>query len=480
MFKNFLNLYYKKIDKNRESFFFAYICIINLSILFINSYFLNEVIFFNKIYFSFFSIIISIIVSFYLTYSFKIGKCYDFNIKEVFEIFYKKSPLFNKKNKIVKFKKSKKYNEEELYLTAIHESGHLMTCAALGALSSSTNIVIHENKKNKNYGFVETFFINEKSLSKEMLLWNMELNLAGAIAENIIFGKSFSGNYSDNIAWEKSANQYLSRFDDNYIFFPLTKEEKEINQNLIIELKKEQKNKLKTFFKNNISVLKEIADYLVEHKKIEYNNIVSFLSKVNVKHLNLPFGDFDNFNEEAFLIRYTKNFNKDNIQNIYYFDSIALFLSLSSIKEIPDHVIFSKKKGFKNLINYHYQKTESYYYWRMQGFMLSILANRHFKTNHDNRYLLQKWHENAIEYLSILNDSYISQETIYFDDDYNNILIADLIKKQLIELEDFILKNETIFIEINDLLLKNFNFNKNNIKMFFDKVEKKGLIDPFN
>lgn len=179
---------------------------------------------------------------------------------------------------------------------AAHEAGHALVYAALGNdLPADTRLVINNYSVDKQapLGFItgvsRKHCLNEKTFAE----WEMLILLAGKSGEVVMYGSSVLGSDSDYMKWLNVARGYLANYYRGiYYVVPQNKFEQEQNEVKLEALRYEQLAMLNTLFDMNINVFRHLANTLLEARTMDRNNLISFLSRVNLPEgFPLPFAD---------------------------------------------------------------------------------------------------------------------------------------------------------------------------------------------
>ena len=119
--------------------------------------------------------------------------------------------------------------------------------------------------------------------------WEMLFSLAGQEGEKSLNGQSSMGATSDIQDWYHLAKYYLSSGCSRLLYFPSPEtdwEEKTNRKSLEVMLDKQRKI-LSRFFRENQSLLEELAQLLAERERLNANELKPILHKV-VRTPGLP------------------------------------------------------------------------------------------------------------------------------------------------------------------------------------------------
>jgi len=173
--------------------------------------------------------------------------------------------------------------------------------AALGSLPKELEIVIKQQFSNGSHtlGYINGIDTNHILEEKTYWEWSMLVLLSGEMGEKIAFGGSTFGNHDDYSKWVNIAKKYLSNnFDGIYYPEPETELEQISNNNKLEALQSKQKKLLQQLFDENLSVYHSLRESLIEHKRLDYKQLSSFLKKILLpKDFPKPLGNFSEFGE---------------------------------------------------------------------------------------------------------------------------------------------------------------------------------------
>lgn len=193
---------------------------------------------------------------------------------------------------------NRKKNLDETYKIAVHESGHAVAYALLFGISP-TQISIN-NASDEMKGFIMSHPI---SGSLNQYRQSIQVNVAGRIAEEIIFGENnvCSGNTSDlanatSIA-SRMVRQWAMSSLSSKISNPTVGNCDLFNNNisasnpLIDEIIIEETKNCRTLLKNNKKLIVMASKYLVEYDKMSPDKFIEICKEYGLDILNLEEGE---------------------------------------------------------------------------------------------------------------------------------------------------------------------------------------------
>lgn len=201
--------------------------------------------------------------------------------------------------------------ESEVRSVSLHESGHLLTYAALGALDPYVMVKVNNTyTRYEPMGYVVSPDFSRMTLkNKAYFEWNMLCYLSGFVVERL-YQCSALGSGADMRNWEEFALKYAREgFLPGYRFIASTDNcsydvvVHELNCRLLAQLRCDQEAQLEAFFRRNEQILIEVARRLYSEKSLNYGDLVPLLDRVDVSNMPKPLGDFNHFNEVVWQIK---------------------------------------------------------------------------------------------------------------------------------------------------------------------------------
>lgn len=185
--------------------------------------------------------------------------------------------------------------------TAAHEAGHALVYAALGGLPADVKLAVNDHSDERGVlGFVTGISSKHHLDEKSFAEWYMLVFLAGKLGESVMHGESTLGSSNDHLRWLGVARSYLANhYRGMYYADPQNKFEQEQNEAKLEALQAEQLATLRTLFDVNADVFKQLANTLLETRKMGRDDLIPFLSRVKLSDgFPLPFGPFETFAAE--------------------------------------------------------------------------------------------------------------------------------------------------------------------------------------
>lgn len=184
---------------------------------------------------------------------------------------------------------------------AAHEAGHALVYAALGGLPADVRLVVNEQADEQGaLGFVTGISSPHRLEEKSFTEWYMLVLLAGKLAEATMQGSSTLGSTTDHMRWLGVARNYLANhYRGMFYLEPQNKFEQEQNEAKLEALQAEQLTLLRNLFDLNAAVFKQLADTLLEKRKLGRDDLIPILGLVVLPEgFPLPFGPFARFGDE--------------------------------------------------------------------------------------------------------------------------------------------------------------------------------------
>lgn len=183
----------------------------------------------------------------------------------------------------------KHLNAADYRVSAIHESGHALLYGVLNYVPESLTACVNKRLHYPSYSREMTIggrvFANQDPRSHQyqsFAEWSMLCDLAGQEGERALLGEISMGAKADMENWYHLARIYLKSGCSKLLYFPSPEsdwEEKANRKSLEILLDKQRKI-LSRFFKENLHVLKNLADTLGHQEKLKADDLKPFLDKV--------------------------------------------------------------------------------------------------------------------------------------------------------------------------------------------------------
>jgi hypothetical protein len=180
-------------------------------------------------------------------------------------------------------------NAEDYRVSAIHESGHALLYGVLDYVPESLTAFVNKRSHQFTHSSQITIggrvFANQEPRSHQyqsFAEWSMLCDLAGQESERVLLGESSLGARGDMEHWYYLARMYLKSGCSELLYFPQPEsdwEERENRKSLEIMLDKQRKI-LSHFFKENLQVLKDLADTLSQRERLKAAELKPFLEKV--------------------------------------------------------------------------------------------------------------------------------------------------------------------------------------------------------
>lgn len=183
------------------------------------------------------------------------------------------------------------------WVTAAHEAGHALVCAALGRLPNEFKAAINERDENGVLGYVSSVAWGHLLVTREFSEWRMLMLLGGREGERALLGEMTLGATSDYRAWLSEARNYLTNgFGETYFYPPENEAEAARNQATLDVLRGRQCGLLAHFYDVNKDVLEGLAETLVEKRSLSKGELVPFMQRVLfVAGFPKPNGEFVEF-----------------------------------------------------------------------------------------------------------------------------------------------------------------------------------------
>lgn len=191
-------------------------------------------------------------------------------------------------------KLSKNKTEDEIALIGVHESGHAVVYSLL------SNLVPAQIVCNSNSDFNSGFMIPHKACrSKRILLEEIQILLAGTVAEEIVFGEEYKtiGNSNDIIKATEFSTGLIRRYNMDGFVGNISVESdpkapaKLLNvdetNSIAEQILKEQKAKTRDLLQKNLKFFKAIFNIVLEKKRLlpeEFYEIAKkFVPNIKIK-----------------------------------------------------------------------------------------------------------------------------------------------------------------------------------------------------
>jgi ATP-dependent Zn protease len=180
-------------------------------------------------------------------------------------------------------------SEKDINIASAHEAGHVMAIHCLSDLINNVSVSIGQNAS--SLGRVRYSYVKpEKLYQKDVVEGEMLVALSGAVAEEMVFNTATTGSVSDMRRWESYARDYLINYSDDYFYTtPTTDKEIEHNNLLLTNLRKQQKEAILNYLKNNIDVYQEMYGEIKEKHSMDYDRIKMYFERISTplpKQLN--------------------------------------------------------------------------------------------------------------------------------------------------------------------------------------------------
>jgi hypothetical protein len=165
-------------------------------------------------------------------------------------------------------------------IISVHEAGHALVYAALGALPLDFKLVMHsEPQKNGNSGYVTRIVSRHALQTKSFSEWQMLCYLAGQEAERKILKEVSLGSAGDRRQWWLEAKHYLVNglaegLDYNPEMHPVAVTA------CLEELRRRQCELLQLFFSKNIGVLNELIQAIAKQECLNRDDLLPFMRRV--------------------------------------------------------------------------------------------------------------------------------------------------------------------------------------------------------
>jgi len=177
----------------------------------------------------------------------------------------------------------KPLSDERIRRVSCHEAGHLLALACFGEPPKSLTIEI--KKYQAPYLGTLTYDVDEDFLcSMTGVESAMKVSLAGAIAEEIIYGDCLVGQQLDNEKWEKYCRTWLASFTHQYQWFicPSTESEALVNAKTLKSIKNEHTQKVSDLLIKNTDLLIEATDIIKSEMVSGSGVLMSLLKRVEI------------------------------------------------------------------------------------------------------------------------------------------------------------------------------------------------------
>ncbi|WP_205183590.1 hypothetical protein [Burkholderia sp. LMG 13014] len=167
--------------------------------------------------------------------------------------------------------------------TAVHEIGHVLIYAALPTIPAKLTVkVFHEISMADRYrGYVRNEHKWTAAETELLTHWDMLVDLAGTVAEQVVYGSRADGAEEDNGRWTETAQRYLARgYGEVYFARPSSSSEIEHNRLVINSLKMTHQEALTGFLTANRALLDEMTERLVTERELDEVALAPFFERV--------------------------------------------------------------------------------------------------------------------------------------------------------------------------------------------------------
>jgi Peptidase family M41 len=184
----------------------------------------------------------------------------------------------------------RKLNEDDRRTTSIHEAGHALVYGILEQIPESLFIEIRNQYYDGDYisssGFCGSAIKEQAYPYQSFVEFRMLVTLGGFEAEKAILGECSTGARSDIKNWYLSARLYHSCGFSGKLYFPDPEAdwEEKANREVLETLLQNHHATLAQFFQVNLTVLKELADALLEQNKMKASDLAPYLERVVRTH----------------------------------------------------------------------------------------------------------------------------------------------------------------------------------------------------
>lgn len=166
---------------------------------------------------------------------------------------------------------------------AYHEAGHLLALAYFGEKPQSLAVNISSHV-GPTLGCVTYEFDDDFMCSRKSQMAIMRGDLAGAIAEELVYGDCCVGAQTDNASWEYRAKNMMEAFMTDHQWFHVVSNEYEayVNSNTLKYLKEQMSECVKKFIQKNEALLHEAAEYIYQSGQSREKDLYDFVSRARV------------------------------------------------------------------------------------------------------------------------------------------------------------------------------------------------------
>lgn len=173
--------------------------------------------------------------------------------------------------------------EQDIHFIAAHEAGHVLVYGALNTLPEDLEVVVQDKDRRGSLGHVSSEGYQHILTSQVYSEWFMLVLLAGQFAERYETGESTLGSTSDMQQWMRLAQRYLSnQLMGVYYENPSNVFELQSNTEKMDLLQNKQMDMLSEFFDKNREVYRDLVKALIEHHKLNRDDLVERLAPVVV------------------------------------------------------------------------------------------------------------------------------------------------------------------------------------------------------
>lgn len=189
-------------------------------------------------------------------------------------------------------------SERDMRCAAIHEMGHALVYAAIGAEHLPKTIIVRLNNQastDGNIGYVSGLRTPHILHSQTLMEWYMLFFLAGSASEMAILSKSLLGSSEDHEKWLNFAHIYLSEQKCGvYYNRPSNPLEMESNERKIADLREHHFSILHRFLTLNHETIKKGAEQLYKYRRLGHDDLLPLLSAIQMPE-EFPHPDPEDF-----------------------------------------------------------------------------------------------------------------------------------------------------------------------------------------
>ena len=154
---------------------------------------------------------------------------------------------------------------QDIRRTAVHEAGHLIAFAALGALPPDLKVEVKRDAgRGDSYaGQVSHTGRLVNVPTESVLRWTMLMTLAGTEAESLVLGERGDGAWEDNERWVSAATDFLAQgFGEVFYGATAGESQRDHNRAVLNDLRAACRRDLAEFLLANRVLLDDLADAL--------------------------------------------------------------------------------------------------------------------------------------------------------------------------------------------------------------------------